>query len=197
MTQASSTRDLPISRQRNTLDKQQPAPDRPQHDQHPHVLTLTTLGASLAALWLLLSGHYNGLLLTLGLVSVLLVGAISVRMGVAGRQGLPLPLHPLRLLGYWIWLLWAIIKASIAVCRVIVQPRLPVQPSIVRTSSSQTSQLGRVLYANSITLTPGTLTIDVAGDEIMVHTLTRATAEELQKGRMDHLAAAVERRVRD
>lgn len=180
------------------MHKQQAAAGKPQHapEPRPRLLALIPLGVSLAALWLLLSGHYNGLLLALGLGSVLLVSAISVRMGAAGREGQPLPLHPLRLLGYWVWLLWAIIRSGIAVCRVIVHPRLAVQPSVVRVTSSQTGSLGRVLYANSITLTPGTVTIDVAGDEIAVHALTRAAAEELQKGRMDRLAAAVERKGR-
>ncbi len=153
------------------------------------------LGLSLTLLWLLLSGIYTPLLLGLGTVSVLLTTLIALRMNVVDREGQPFHLGIWKLAAYWLWLIREIIKADIAVCRIIVNPSLPIHPMLIRCRLSQTSNLGRVLYANSITLTPGTVTVDVDAEhgEIEVHTLTRDTAEALTEGEMDRRVSLVER----
>lgn len=160
-------------------------------DEMPQIVVLCI---SLAVLWLLLSGHYSGLLLSLGLFSLLLVALISVRMDVADKEGQPFHLNPLKLLAYWVWLLAEILKANIAVCRIILQPRLSICPSVLRLKSDQGSVLGRVLYANSITLTPGTVAINLSEDEVEVHALTQEAAANLLQGEMNRRAQAVERK---
>ena len=146
---------------------------------------------ALAVVWLLWSGHYTALLVGLGLCSCVLVAAVSARMGIADGEG-----HPIHLLGrsvlYWPWLLWSIARANVAVARCILHPRLPISPTLVQVRAGQKSTLGRVVYANSITLTPGTVSLDVSGDLISVHALTRASAGELLSGAMDRRVSAME-----
>lgn len=135
-------------------------------------------------LWLLLSGHYVPLLLGLGVLSVLLVVTIALRMDVLDREGHPIHLTP-KALVYWSWLVWQIVKSNINVARRILNPRMPISPTVIRLKASQKSELGKVIYANSITLTPGTVSINVKGDQIEVHALTKEAAQELRRGEMD------------
>ncbi|MBW8054499.1 MAG: hypothetical protein FVQ76_04225 [Nitrospira sp.] len=136
------------------------------------------------ALWLLLSGHYVPLLIGLGALSALLVVTIALRMDVVDREGHPIHLSPKALL-YWPWLGWEIVKANLDVARRILDPRLPISPIVIRLKATQKSDLGRVIYANSITLTPGTVSIDIDGEHIEVHALTREAAQALRTGDMD------------
>ncbi|MCZ6574946.1 MAG: Na+/H+ antiporter subunit E [Gammaproteobacteria bacterium] len=143
-----------------------------------------SLALVLFALWLLLSGHYVPLLIGLGALSVLLVVTIALRMDVVDREGHPIHLSPKALL-YWPWLAWEIVKSNLDVARRILSPTLPISPTVIRLKASQKSDLGRVIYANSITLTPGTVSIDIDGEHIEVHALTREAAQALRTGDMD------------
>ncbi len=147
----------------------------------PHVFSLA---AVCYGLWLLLSGHYVPLLLTLGALSVAVVVLIALRMDVIDREGHPIHLTPKALL-YWTWLFWEIVKSNVDVTRRILAPSLPISPTVVRVRASQKSALGRVIYANSITLTPGTVSMDIEAETITVHALTREGAEALRRGEMD------------
>ncbi len=153
-----------------------------------------SLGAVLLGLWLLLSGHYAFFLLTLGVASTVLVLVIALRMDVVDQEGHPVHLTFTALL-YWPWLGWQIVKANIDVARRILAPGLPISPTVVKVKASQKSEVGKVMYANSITLTPGTISMRLEGDEIEVHALTREVAEELRQGEMDRRVSAVEGKV--
>lgn len=148
--------------------------------------------AVLYAVWVLLSGKFTTLLLGLGLVSSALVAFIAHRMGVLDEEGLPLHLSPLRLCRYWLWLLVEIIKSNIDVARRILAPSLPISPVLVRVPSTQRTPLARVIYANSITLTPGTVAINLWEEVIEVHALTREAARALQNGDMDRRVTHLE-----
>ena len=143
-----------------------------------------SLGAVLLIVWLLLSGHYTPFILTLGVASCIVVVTVTLRMDIADHEGHPIHLS-WRALIYWPWLLVEIIKANWDVARRVLSPSLPVTPTMIRVKASQTSDLGQVIYANSITLTPGTISVDVANGEILVHALSREGAEELEGGEMD------------
>lgn len=151
-----------------------------------------SLALVLAAVWLLLSGHYEPLILAFGAGSVALVVLIARRKGLTDQEGHPIGM----LLGglrYWPWLLVEIAKSNIAVARCILHPRLPISPTMVRVPASQRTDLGRVVYANSITLTPGTVSIRVDDDAITVHALTAAGARDLVEGRaMDRRVSRME-----
>jgi len=150
------------------------------------------LGFALAAAWLLWSGYFHhALLLGLGAVSILLVLWIVRRMGLIDHEGVPVELLP-RLFLYAPWLIWEIVKANVDVARRILDPRLPVAPRLIKVKAGQRLDLGRVVYANSITLTPGTVSLDVDGDEITVHALTREAAQGVETGEMDRKVSWLE-----
>ena len=135
--------------------------------------------------WLLLSGIYTDLLfLGLGALSCLVVVVVCRRMKIIDPEGHPNHLIP-GLLSYIPWLLWAITKANIDVARRIVHPRLPMSPRVIRVEASQKTHLGQVIYANSITLTPGTVAVETDEGTIDVHALTREAAEDVRSGAMD------------
>lgn len=149
------------------------------------MLRRISLALALFLFWLLLSGHYTPFLMAAGLASSLLIVWFSDRlMSVVDREG-----HPIHLtmgaVTYWPWLLWEIAKSAWDVTKRILDPRLPISPVLVRLKAGQESDVGRVTYANSITLTPGTITIELEGDELLVHALTREGAAGLAGGDMD------------
>jgi multicomponent Na+:H+ antiporter subunit E len=158
-------------------------------DNLKHAINLSLF---LFAMWLLLSGHYIPLLLALGLASVLLTVVLAYRVDLVDKELHPLLLKPTALL-YWLWLLKEIVKYNIIVTRIILDPRLPISPRVLWVKAGQRTDLGRVTYANSITLVPGTVSMDVQNDTILVHALTRAAAEDLERGEMDRRVCDMER----
>ena len=112
-------------------------------------------------------------------------------MGLVDREGLPLGVFH-RAPGYWIWLLGEITKSNIDVCKRIIDPKLPIDPVETELSASQATDLGRVTYANSITLTPGTVSTGVHDGTITIHALVSSAAEDLKKGVMDEKARRLE-----
>ena len=155
------------------------------------MLHAISLSAVLIGLWLLLSGHYDAFLLSLGGVSIVVVVLVALRMDVVDHEGHPVHLTP-KCLTYWPWLGWEIIKANIDVAYRIVHPNLPISPTVVNLKASQKTEVGKVIYANSITLTPGTVSVNMQGDEITVHALSREGAESLLDGAMDRRVCEVE-----
>ena len=149
------------------------------------------LSGWLALTWLLWSGHSEPLLLAFGALSVAIAILFALRMDVIDEESEPYHLG-LRPLLYIPWLLWEIAKANLHVARVILTPRLPIQPRLLRIRARQETDLGRVIFANSITLTPGTVTLDVRDQTLLVHALTRHSAEGLLNGEMNDRAAWLE-----
>ena len=144
-----------------------------------------SLALALFLFWLLLSGHYTPFLLAAGLASSLLIVWFSDRfMSVVDREGHPIHLG-INALSYWPWLTWEIAKSAWDVTKRILDPKLPISPVLVRLKASQRGAAGRVTYANSITLTPGTITMELEGDDLLVHALTREGAASLEAGDMD------------
>ena len=119
---------------------------------------LVGLAVALMGVWVLLSGHFTPLLLSFGLASCIVVLLIARRMRIVDREGAPTDLPP-GLLTYLPWLFWEIAKANVDVARLILHPRLPISPRLIEVRAGQEDDVGRVIYANSITLTPGTVTI--------------------------------------
>jgi multicomponent Na+:H+ antiporter subunit E len=152
------------------------------------------LGGLLFGFWLLLSGHYTPLLVGLGVGSTLLVVYIAMRMDVVDREGVPLHVGG-RLWWYLPWLYKEIFIANVEVARIILDPKLPISPIMVRFHGSQQTDLGRAIYANSITLTPGTITTGIYGTEFEIHSLTHVDLahRELEEDEMDRRCRWVER----
>ena len=141
--------------------------------------------------WLLLSGHYTSPLMTYGALSCAGIVLLVRHLGILDEEALPVHLS-LRWLVYAPWLMKEIVLSNIAVAKVILTPGLPIHPRMIRLTASQSSDVSRVIYANSITLTPGTVTLDVRGSEFLVHSLTSDSAEGLLSGEMDRRVSRVE-----
>jgi multicomponent Na+:H+ antiporter subunit E len=147
---------------------------------------------TLYGFWLLLSGFFDSAFLMLsGLACALAVVWFARRMDVIDREGHPIHLGWGAVL-YWPWLIAEIVRSGWQVTRIILTPSLPISPALVRVKPTQDTEVGLVVHANSITLTPGTLTVDVSRGELVVHALTADGGDELAHGAIDRRVAALE-----
>ena len=154
-------------------------------------VNLLLMGLLLAVIWLLLSGLFKPLLLALAAVSVALTVWLASRMDIVDADSHPVRAM-VRYLPYWPWLTVEIVKSSIDVAQRVLSPSLPISPIVFELRASQKSVVGRVVLANSITLTPGTVTMDVDGDRLTVHALSRDTVEYALNGEMDRRVTRAE-----
>ena len=145
-------------------------------------------GLFLGGLWLLLSGYFEAWLLWLALASVVSVMFIAYRMDVTDREGFPLHLGA-RAIIYFPWLALEIVKSNLVVAKAILTNRI--NPRVIHVKATQDSDLGRTIYANSITLTPGTVTIELLEDDLDVHALLDETAAGVETGDMDRRVSAM------
>lgn len=154
-------------------------------------MRLVSLFIALMLFWLALSGHYTPFLIGAGVVCSLVCVAAAVRMDASDREGHPLQLFA-RAPAYYAWLVWEIVNSGWAVTRIVIDPRLPISPTMTRVRASQRSAAGLATYANSITLTPGTITTAVEGGVLTVHALVREGAIDVEGGAMDRRVAKFE-----
>ncbi len=150
-----------------------------------------SLSLTLAAFWLLNSDHNTPLILSLGVVSIAIVLYIAHRMDVVDHESQPVHLTP-KLPGYNMWLGKEIILANISVVKHIWLGNETISPTLTTIKASQKTDMGKVIYATSITLTPGTVAVDLVGDQIMVHALLRENIEALEAGEMDRRVSLLE-----
>jgi multicomponent Na+:H+ antiporter subunit E len=140
-----------------------------------YIVILTVV---LAALWLLLSGKWEHiLLLSVGAASVVFSVFMTVRMGVLDGEAAPFGGLP-SFMRYWVWLGGEIFKSNIAVVRLALAPDLNIKPVMTRVGSTGGSDLARATFANSITLTPGTVTVEVENTGFLVHALDASFADQ-------------------
>ncbi len=137
-----------------------------------------SLSLVLALLWWVLSGYDKITLLAFGAISVVIAMILVLRMRILDRETVPfMRLH--RLIPYYIWLGGEMAKASIAVVRASLKPEIDITPRLVRVPVTAKTDLARCVFANSITLTPGTVTVEIEDDAFLVHALdTSFTAPE-------------------
>jgi multicomponent Na+:H+ antiporter subunit E len=155
------------------------------------VLRLVSAFFALYLFWLVLSGYFTAFLMSAGAACAMAVVWFARRMDVIDAEGHPIQLG-WRIVAYWVWLSKEIVKSAWDVSRIIVNPRLPISPTLITFRPSQKTTVGLVIHANSITLTPGTITIDAGPGEFLVHALTRAGAEGVTTGDMDRRVSACE-----
>lgn len=146
----------------------------------------------LFAIWLLLSGHYTPLLLVFGVLSVLLAVFLAKRIELIDQEIQPILIKP-SVVFYWLWLGKEIFKSNIDVARRILDPRMPISPKVFKVHAGQKTDLGRVTYANSITLVPGTVTMDVDENTFTVHALTSEAMADLMRGEMNRRVCNAEK----
>lgn len=126
--------------------------------------------------WLAWSGHVDPLLLGLGVLSAFFATYLGSRLHVIDEEGFPFALT-WRLVSFIPWVIWQIVVANVQVARIILSPTMGLHSQLVRVRASQRTEIGRVIHANTITITPGTVTLDVRDDILVVHALTDAHAD--------------------
>jgi multicomponent Na+:H+ antiporter subunit E len=142
----------------------------------------------LFGLWLLLSGKYDAFHVGIGFAATLLVTLVHLRINrylyfqkdIAKENSL----NFWRFMLYIPWLIWEIIVASLQVAYLVLHPKIPINPSLVRFKTKLPNIAARVILGNSITLTPGTLTISIDDDEFLVHALADASHSSIVDGRL-------------
>ena len=135
------------------------------------------LGIVLLALWLLMSGIYVPLIIGFGVISSILCVWIAYKLGILDAEGVPHSVNVLSMIRYAFWLVAEIAKADWAVAKVILSPDMNLRQRLIRVPATENSDLGKVIYANSITITPGTLTVEIEKDSFIVHSLTDEAAD--------------------
>lgn len=149
------------------------------------------LAGFLFLFWLVLSGHYTPFLMIAGAACAALCVLAMLRVRIADAETYPAELFT-GALTYFPWLIWEIAKSAWAVTKIILHPRLPISPTMTLVQASQKTSVGVATYANSITLTPGTITVGVNGKELVVHALVTEGAIDLEEGGMDRRVSRFE-----
>ena len=136
----------------------------------------------LFSLWLLMSGHYNVLIVSLGIISCAFCVYVAKRGKLIDDEGLPIFFMP-RLLNYLIWLFKEILKSNLSTAKVIINGK--VEPETFNVKTSQVTDVAKVTYANSITLTPGTVTTKIQKGVFEVHALNSDFGNDVRTNEMD------------
>ena len=144
--------------------------------------------AALSGFWFVLSGQTSPFFVGVAVISVIATMWLSARLKVIDRDGSPYHRAP-QLLLYLGWLIGEIVKANVAVIARVIGPSHAIDPAMIEVKSSAKSGLGRALFANSITLTPGTVTVEVIGGILKVHALVRENAGAESFDEMDRKSA--------
>ncbi|BCR06991.1 Na+/H+ antiporter subunit E [Desulfuromonas versatilis] len=146
------------------------------------------------AFWVIMSGMFDGFHLSLGVVCCLLVAHFSHELLFPRPPGPGFLRQVLGLLLYVPWLFWQILVANLQVTYIVLHPRMLdlIDPTVFRFKTTLKSPFSKVTFAQSITLTPGTITVSVHDDEFAVYALTRSAAESLPGEMERRIAVALE-----
>lgn len=166
------------------------SPDEPEAAGAIHWSRYVILAALLMAAWVLWSGYLKPLLLGFGVFSSILVVYLAHRMGLTDFHFLE-GRFLLRLPRYWVWLAREVVRSSIEVTRIVLSPKMPISPTVAEFRTRCSLDLDRVILGNSITLTPGTLTLRIEDGHFVVHALTEAAARDILSGEMERRVAAL------
>lgn len=147
----------------------------------------------LAALWLLMSGLWDKpLILIFGVISIFVTLYAVHRMMTADGEQLLFPVNPIKLVTYTLWLLVEIAKSNWTVTKVILSGKMPERQKFMLTAVTQKADINKVIYANSITLTPGTITVETENDRFLVHALQSGDDDIEALEDMDRRVTAIE-----
>ena len=149
-----------------------------------------TLFIVLFGFWLLMSGYYTPLILSLGVISCLLCVYLTIKGKFLDNETLPIYFFP-RLIQYTLWLIKEILKSNITTAKVILSKSE--QPELFSVKATQKTNEGKVTYANSITLTPGTVTTQIKNDIFEVHALTKDFGDDVRSSEMDKMVTWLEK----
>jgi len=146
------------------------------------------LTLALVVYWVIMSGIYTPMIIAFGVISIVLVLLLTARMKILDSETVPYH-HIPKTLSYYVWLFGEIVKANVQVVRAVLSPNLEVSPTLVRIPSPQTTEVGKTVFANSITLTPGTVSMEMEDGTILVHALLSEMANPDDFAEMGERAA--------
>ncbi len=149
-----------------------------------------TLFIVLFGFWLLMSGYYTPLILSLGIISCILCVYLTIKGKFLDNETLPIYFFP-RLIQYTLWLIKEILKSNIQTAKVIIMKSE--EPELFSVKATQKTNEGKVTYANSITLTPGTVTTQIKNDIFEVHALTKDFGDDVRSSEMDKMVTWLEK----
>ena len=149
-----------------------------------------TLFIVLFGFWLLMSGYYTPLILSLGVISCVLCVYLTIKGKFLDNETLPIYFFP-RLIQYTLWLIKEILKSNIQTAKVILMKSE--EPELFSVKVTQKTNEGKVTYANSITLTPGTVTTQIKNDIFEVHALTKDFGDDVRSSDMDKMVTWLEK----
>lgn len=154
------------------------------------------LALTMAIFWLLLSGFFKTQLLILGVISIAITIYFSIRMKVLDHQNQEIYFPFIKIIPYWCWLFVEIMKSNLDVAKMILRNDMAIKPLLKIVPSTQKTEIGKVIYANSITLTPGTVAINIAKNgDVIVHALHQKSIEELERGEMSRRVSKLEKSI--
>lgn len=145
----------------------------------------------LALVWIAWSWHFEPLVVGFGVVAVVLTVALSKRMNILDEEGEPFEIN-IRLIRYIPWLVIEVLKANFQVAKLILDPEMPISPRLLKVRANQRTTLGQVIHANTITLTPGTISLDLRDNTILVHALSAEAQHQDESGRVDEMISWLE-----
>ena len=122
--------------------------------------------------WLVLSGYFIGMILTFGLISIVFVVWMTKRLAILDDETVPY-LNIVKTCKYYFWLFIEIVKANIQVVKAVISPNSEISPTLIKIPLRSHIDIAQTMFANSITLTPGTVSVDVKEDHILVHALLK------------------------
>lgn len=152
----------------------------------------------LMGFWLLLSGHYDLFHISMGVVSSIVIIVLNLRLRkyyfftneVFKTSPITTPLNYFRFVILYIpWLIWQIVVASLQVAYVVLHPKMPIDPALLTFRTKLPTMGSKVILGNSITLTPGTITIQISGDEFLVHALMDVSSSGIIDGTLPEQVA--------
>ena len=146
------------------------------------------LALVMAAVWVVLSGYFTTFILSLGVISIVIVLWICSRMKILDGETVPYLSLP-KTLSYFVWLFSEIVKANMAVVKAVLSPDLKVSPCLTKIPLDCGTDMGRAMFANSITLTPGTVSVNMEDDHILVHALLKEMSKPADFAEMGARAA--------
>ena len=147
------------------------------------------LFAVLAIVWVVWSGHFDPFLLSMGGLSCLIVLVIAGRMRIVDEEGVPTHLGLRPQMTYFPWLAKEVMRSNWSLVKIIMSRRPEIRRTMIHIPLTPKTEIGRVIMANSITLTPGTLATRIQNDRLEIHAL-------VDPGQDDPVIAEIERRVR-
>ena len=161
-------------------------------DEQVAQLRFISYALFLGTLWLLWSGIYKTMIIGFGAASISLVLIITHRMNSVDEDRVPIELNPIKFIGYFFWLLFEIAKSNIAVTKTILSPSMPIRQNLFQVPYTQRTDLGQVIFANSITLTPGTVSVETEEGYFLVHAISYSVDDMDALADMDARVSATE-----